>query len=305
MIPLALLVPCYNASKYVNTFIIHLKSLNFSFAEIIFYDDASTDNTSILLESAGYKVIKGALNQGPGYARNRLAEAAASQYIHFHDIDDEFHPDFFDEFISSITKNPLQDVYVADAEWINSSNRNLIIKFEYKNEAYLINDKQYIINHPMGIINVVYKKVVFDEVGGFNEKYKCWEDTDLHVRMMLKGYKFYFLERVLAYSLRHEEGISKNQQYCWQCRLLMLISYYDTDHSLAGYLLPQLRICAKELFIHHDINSCREAIKFINTLGHSAIGTQSRYVKILKLFNIPDFFIIRLQHQYAQMRKRY
>lgn len=220
----SLLVPCYNAQKYIDTFLTNLGALQTPFNEVIFYDDASTDNTLQILRSKGLNVIAGQTNSGPGYARNKLAKAAKGDYIHFHDIDDEFNP-FFLNLVTNKLKTTPTDVVLGNADWIDASSRETIIKWRYNETDIMANPLAYFINNPLGIINTVYKKESFLSIGGFNPDIKCWEDADLHVRLAANGVSFAVVNEVLACSIRHNEGISKNQLWCWACRLKFLKQY--------------------------------------------------------------------------------
>jgi glycosyltransferase involved in cell wall biosynthesis len=220
----SLLVPCYNAQKYIDGFIANISKLSTPFDEVLFYDDASIDNTSSILKSKGYKVIKGDINKGPSYARNRLAEIAICEYIHFHDIDDEFNPAFLELINNKLNLTPA-DVVLGNADWIDALTKTSIINWQYNANEIVKDAFSYFIAHPLGVINTVYKKDIFLQVNGFNESLNCWEDADLHIRLGAAGYSFAVINEVLAYSLRHNNGISKDQLWCWNCRLKFIESY--------------------------------------------------------------------------------
>jgi len=234
----SLLVPCYNAAAYTDGFIKHISELNKPFDEVIFYDDASNDTTVQILTDAGFDVIQGKINKGPGYARNRLAEKAKSGYIHFHDIDDEFNPAFLN-LVNHKINNAEPDVVFGNADWIDAVTRDKIIQWRYSAGEVEENALSYFVSHPLGVINTVYKREAFLSVGGFDENIKCWEDADLHVKLAAAGCSFTFINEVLAYSLRHSNGISKDQLWCWGCRL-KFIERYLTEY-------PQLNKTVFEL----------------------------------------------------------
>ena len=53
------------------------------------YNDCSTDNTAEVARSYGATVISGDENRGCSYGRAQLAEYASTDWIHFHDADDD------------------------------------------------------------------------------------------------------------------------------------------------------------------------------------------------------------------------
>src|ERR1700733_3696119 len=100
----ALLVPCYNAAPYIGDFIANMQRQTRSFDEVLFYDDASTDNTVELLvnQSLG-RAILGKKNAGPSIGRNILLRESTSDLIHFHDVDDWLEPSFLDRSLAALT----------------------------------------------------------------------------------------------------------------------------------------------------------------------------------------------------------
>jgi glycosyltransferase involved in cell wall biosynthesis len=227
----SLLVPCYNAVRYIDSFLEQIDKLSVKFDEILFYDDASTDGTFDALQNKGLKVIKGTKNMGPGFARNRLAAEAEKNYIHFHDIDDEMAPNFL-QLINEKLALAESDVILGYADWIDFHTRKSLILWKYNQQELLKDPLSYFIKHPLGIINTVYKKSTFLSIGGFNEEIKCWEDADLHVRFAAANASFQVIDSTIAWSLRHNDGISNDQQMCWICRLDFLENYLNNYSHL-------------------------------------------------------------------------
>lgn len=205
-------------------FLENLSRLTVAFDEVIFYDDASTDDTADRLREKGFPVIKGLVNRGPGYARNRLAAAAQSEYIHFHDVDDELIPEFL-RLIKDRTAAGQADVVVGSADWICAVSRKTFIRWQYSEAECRRDALAYFITHPLGIINTIYKRNIFLHVNGFDEDIRCWEDADLHIRLAAASAKFSIIPDLLAFSLRHDRGVSSNQSRCWHCRLRFLRRY--------------------------------------------------------------------------------
>ncbi|WP_316806882.1 glycosyltransferase family A protein [Pedobacter agri] len=237
-IKFSLLIPCYNAERYIDKFIHEIKTLNQSFDEIIFYNDASTDKTEKILIEKGYDVISGLVNKGPGYARNQLAKAARGEYLHFHDIDDEFNPDFL-VLVENSLQNKTPDLILGNADWVDESSRKPIIKWSYNNLEITKNPLAYFIKNPLGVINTIYRRDFFLQINGFNEQINCWEDSDLNIRMAAEASSIAVIDATLAYSIRHNNGISSNQNWCWDCRLKFIEIYLQ-------HYLPRL---GPEIFI--------------------------------------------------------
>lgn len=288
----SLLVPCYNAEAYVATFIEQINNLTIKFDQVIFYDDASTDQTARLITEMGYSLLNGKKNMGPGYARNRLAEAASSKYIHFHDIDDELVPDFLELINNKALAN--YDVIVGYADWLSSTDRRTLIEWRYDEKNIKQSPVSYFISNPLGIINVVYKKASFVKVKGFDEHKHCWEDADLHVRLAMANCSFSVVNKVLAFSIRHSNGISNNQELCWQCRINYLDSYKQNLNQEQLLALGEAyEKAAYALFYYKKVRQAKMAILKSRLCGFDAPKLNNSFFKIIKLVSPTFAFLLK------------
>lgn len=292
---LALLVPCYNAENYIEKFISHLAKLNGTFDEIIFYNDGSSDQTLEILKQTGHLYFTSSENKGPGFGRNTLFKNAKSNYVHFHDIDDEFDEDFIVAIKTAIDKeNP--DVIIGNADWINSNTRELVIKYRYNAEELTEDPLAYLISHPLGIINTVYRRNSLLKVNGFNEKINCWEDSDLNIRLATTDFKFYCIDKTIAYSIRHNTGISSNQNWCWSCRLEFLIKYLESfPEKYRENILNELATCALNLYYHQNKEKFRKAVKYSKMYNFKLPKTNNPIINFLKNLSINEQFLFYLQ----------
>lgn len=89
---ISVIVPCYNANRYLNVCLESLKAQRSPQIEMIFIDDGSTDSTGAMLDAFARtepraKVIH-ERNKGVSAARNRGIAMAKGRYIAFMDADD-------------------------------------------------------------------------------------------------------------------------------------------------------------------------------------------------------------------------
>lgn len=264
---ISLLVPCFNAEKYITTFLKNISLLTKSFDEVIFYDDCSTDNTVALLIENNQKVIKGYTNMGPGYARNKLAENATCQYIHFHDIDDEFNPNFLD-LVGFKIKEKEYDVIIGFADWIDEKTRKSQILWKYNIGEINLDKIGYFISHPLGIINTIYKTKIFYQSGGFNQDLLCWEDADLHVKLAAFDVDFGLISEVIAYSVRHSNGVSQNQKKCWNCRLNFLAIYLNQYPTHKILIAKQIAHAIMQLIQLRDYKQASIGVHLLKKINH-------------------------------------
>ncbi|QXO42719.1 glycosyltransferase family 2 protein [Morganella morganii] len=106
---ITIITPTYNAKEYINAQCIRLgpllKEHNIKW---IIIDDASTDNTDILIEKINDSNIiyhKLITNSGPSAARYIGAMLAETEFIFFLDADDILYNNDFIDFMSILEKN--------------------------------------------------------------------------------------------------------------------------------------------------------------------------------------------------------
>lgn len=92
MVKISVIVPVYNAGKYLEECLSHITGQSFTDIEIICIDDGSTDNSADILNDfaesdSRFKIISQE-NRGLGAARNRGIELAKGDYVYFMDADD-------------------------------------------------------------------------------------------------------------------------------------------------------------------------------------------------------------------------
>jgi glycosyltransferase involved in cell wall biosynthesis len=99
----AVIIPAYNAAKTLDrtlqsavSSLHHCEAQGLAVeAEIIVVDDCSTDATAEIAESwaetAPVRLIRNAVNRGPGYSRNEGVRLSTAGYLFFLDADDVFY----------------------------------------------------------------------------------------------------------------------------------------------------------------------------------------------------------------------
>ena len=106
----SIIVPVYNAVKYIETTIDMVSRQTYKDWELILVDDASTDGSADLIEklvsSQGKRVrlIRKNVNEGAAAARNTGIDASAGRYIAFLDADDVWMPDKLQKQIAFMEK---------------------------------------------------------------------------------------------------------------------------------------------------------------------------------------------------------
>ncbi len=121
---ISIIVPFYNAEKYIENFLTVIKNVNFKKPyEILMVNDGSTDNSFDLLNKKKInhtKLFSMKSNLGPSAARNFGLKNSIGEYVFFFDIDDEIEPNTLNIMYDIAVKNNY-DVVICDKKWIDNS----------------------------------------------------------------------------------------------------------------------------------------------------------------------------------------
>ena len=119
MATVSVIIPVFNAEKYISTCIESLITQSYSDFEIICVDDGSTDNSPRILQQymsmdPRIKIIE-QKNQFAGNARNTGMEVASGKYCMFLDVDDFFEKNMIELQVRQIERDHA-DICICDAD---------------------------------------------------------------------------------------------------------------------------------------------------------------------------------------------
>jgi glycosyltransferase involved in cell wall biosynthesis len=105
---ISVIIPAYNAEKFIGEAIESVLNQTRPAKEIIVVDDASTDRTAGIARSFGerVKVLVNEVNSGPGHSRNAGVAASTGDYLAFLDADDKWLPVHLDNLAGLLDKWP-------------------------------------------------------------------------------------------------------------------------------------------------------------------------------------------------------
>ena len=112
----SVIIPAYNAEKYIKDAIDSVLKQTYPYFEIIVVDDASQDKTVEIVRSfkdERIRLIQHEKNQGPGAARNTATEAAKGRWIALLDADGQWHPQRLEKLIPLAVEGE-EKYFVAD-----------------------------------------------------------------------------------------------------------------------------------------------------------------------------------------------
>jgi glycosyltransferase involved in cell wall biosynthesis len=297
----ALLIPCYNAHRFLPRLRIQVDRLQPAFDEVLLADDASTDDTVTLAESLGFQILRLPSNRGPGGARNALAAASTADWIHFHDADDELAPDYLTRVQPAA--GAAVDAVLHFVDFIAEDTRALVIRWTFNSADLAADPADYLLRHPLLTTATFLRRQAFLAAGGFDEAHRCFEDGDFNFRLAVWGARFAFVPEVLEWSLRHAGGVSANQRYCFECRLDYLESYATTMPArFSTAIASEAERAATMLLRFGNKPAAHRAIALCHRLGRQVPATIHPLLRVLRPI-LPPLTLLGWQDRWRQRQK--
>ena len=211
MIKVSVIVPAYNASKYLKKCLDSLVNQTLKDIEIIVINDCSTDNTKDILKNyeakhSNIKVIHNKVNKGIGYNRNLGMKKANGKYISFIDSDDYVDATFLEKMHNKAEKERL-DLVICKFHKMLERKDNFLeeIKSDFKIQFFenttLKDSPNLLLDIEVAPWNKLYKKELLKD-NYFPEHLK-YEDAIFVVKDMDKAKKIGMLDEKLNYYLVH------------------------------------------------------------------------------------------------------
>jgi glycosyltransferase involved in cell wall biosynthesis len=213
---ISIVIPTYNASKYITDTVNSILNQDFDDYEIIIVDDNSTDNTYEIIKNLSSAKIKYyRLDQnhgGPSLPRNIGIKKSRSKYIAFCDSDDLFAPDRLSSSVDFLNKhNEVGMVFMNETKFDDTTGTEIgdFLK-EYDRFHNLpktkADDNYYLIQSQDAFSCLLYENyimpsgvtvpsVVFKDVGLFDEELKNGDDGDMWLRIS-KKYPIGFINKI-------------------------------------------------------------------------------------------------------------
>jgi len=186
---ISILIPCYNANKWICRAIESAISQVNCIPEIIVADDGSTDRSVEIIKSFGDRIkLISASHQGGNAARNILLENASGEWVQFLDADDEIASDKIATQLQYIDHN-VDAVYgsVTLQWWEDDSLINSMVS-EPSREVDLYS---HWFNWQLAQTgSVLWRASSLRNIGGWNETVTCCQDNELTLRALKHGLRF-------------------------------------------------------------------------------------------------------------------
>ncbi|MEH6947937.1 glycosyltransferase [Bacillus sp. JJ634] len=342
-IKISVIIPVYNAEKYIEDCIKSLLNQSLQECEFIFVNDGSEDNSSQVIEKykkhdSRMKLINQE-NQGVSIARNEGLQVATGKYVGFVDADDFIESDMFKRLYQSaqlyncdivisnfeseleghkvITKYPFPKGIILSEEYLKTE----LLPYFLKSDNFNTVCNKIFKNKLIKSQHIIFpEKVALGEDGMFNIQFFSYAETAMYIDYTGYHYrevpgsatrsieeKDYFNRAIEVYTSKLPEIYltNINQEKVQQFRSIKLI--YSVLSYIHMYFTPSENVSfiKRYRYVKNMIHdkNVREALPLFT---EQTYGTLGRYEKFL-LFMIKNKVVMGLYcaFSYSRYRNKY
>ena len=228
-----ILMPVYNAEKYVADAISSILNQTYSNFEFLIINDASTDNSEKIIQSfadSRIRYIKNEINLRLVATLNKGLSLIQTPYIARMDADDLSHPTRLEKLIKCLTENSAVDFLSSSLELFGSETGiwSLPLSDDECKSTLIFRS---CLNHAA----TIYKKSFLDKHNlAYREKHVYMEDYDLWYRAFRCGVKFMNIEETLYSYRREDHNITIQNKATSEERLKLFYEEILSDLDIAA-----------------------------------------------------------------------
>ena len=193
MTRISVVIPNYNRAQVIGKTITNMLQQTLPPQQVIVIDDGSTDHSVDVIKRFGDRVtLIQQSNKGPGAARNAGLKIAKGEFIQFMDSDDlvsfnklQVQAQTLKDQNADIVYGPWLKAWMAD-QWLRPQDVVLQQKPLPVTRSPLL---WFLTQWSMIFQQCLVRKSLLDQVRGYREDLRLYEDGDLFVRLLLVGAK--------------------------------------------------------------------------------------------------------------------
>lgn len=232
----SVIVPVYNAEKYLDEMIASLSAQTLKEIEFIFVDDCSTDNSLEILyefekiEPDRVIIIKSDENQGPGGARNIGLQYASGEYIGFVDSDDYIKPEMYECMHNKAIENNYD---LVECGYFSERKKKDMMLWDKSMEGEVSFDNRVKMFISCGFIctKLFKRKIIVNSQIEFIRKIR-FEDIDFLNRLYCRIQKVGIVDKSLYYYRNNQESFTNKGNE---------IRYFDINNTFSRKYLDNMK----------------------------------------------------------------
>jgi glycosyltransferase involved in cell wall biosynthesis len=262
----SVIMPAFNVGPYIGASIESVLAQTFTDWELVIVDDGSTDDTYAIGEGHAaadprIRIIRQA-NGGISVARNTALRLASGEFFAILDSDDLWSPGFLAAQMAIFAAHPEVDIVTGNAWFLGGQSDGQPARPSpdprpLSDLASLLADETSV------FIMTVFRRKVYETIGGFDESMRCNEDYDLWLRAAVAGFRFYRNDVPLGHYRRRDDSLSAAELKMLRGILRVYLKLRPAildrpadlavlDAQVARFDTERLRVEAREALEHRD-----------------------------------------------------
>jgi glycosyltransferase involved in cell wall biosynthesis len=238
MLPkVSILIPCYNAKKWLNQALESALEQTYINKEIIVIDDGSTDGSLEIIKSFGDRILwETTPNRGGNVTRNRLLELSSGEWLQYLDADDYLLPDKLEKQIQYLYQVPQTDILYSpsiieyhhpDKSW------QKVLPIPEPHDPWILLSRWYLPQTG----SPLWRKQAIIDVGGWKFDQPCCQEHELYLRLLIAGKQFgYFAESGSVYRQWSESTVCKQDKSQTRQQLFIILDKLEKYLKDTGQL---------------------------------------------------------------------
>lgn len=321
MYDLSVIIPCFNAGRYLPACLSSLQGQALSRAEFIFVDDGSTDGSDAMLDEFAEEDRRTRVlhleNGGVSRARNIAIDMARGRYIAFLDADDMLEKGALSRLLKAAAE---QDADIVSADhrvlWDDGSQREVRLGAAAAAPEEVVG--KIVSMHPIynNLWNKLYRRTLFEDAGcRLDPGIRIGEDAVLNVRLYARARRIAHVGELLyTYRVHERSAMSEAaRDYCRQHQpMLAGISKALLDVGLKERFFQAFVMSA--MWIHEKEHGVRSAaLTFGSGVRDLALqgidpdrlkGENRRTYRRIRLHVFPAWYVLRHMMQKTMKKER-
>lgn len=220
----SVVIPVYNAAKYISGAIDSVLAQTFTNYELIVVNDGSPDTEHLEQTLKPYLsriVYIKQQNQGVSAARNTGIKVAKGRIYAQLDADDLWKPDYLEKQIRYLKRNPNVDLVYPNA-LIFHDDSNEVAEFMKVSPSDGQANFEHLVREKCTVMTSVTAKIeIIKKAGMFDETLPACEDFDLWLRFLKCGGEIGYHKEILVRYRRRPESLSSDR--VWMTRNIIRV----------------------------------------------------------------------------------
>ena len=190
----SVIIPCFNAEKWIAEAIDSCLRQTYAHVEIIVIDDCSTDKSIEIIKSYGDKIKWEQLteNKGGSYARNKGFALSQGEYIQFLDADDFILPQKIERQTHFLEQTGADAVY-GDWRFQGHQSDGVIFLDEIEKPGKQTDILESLLeNWWTAVASLFYTRSAVEKSGGWDETLSAAQDRDFFISVVMSGAKILY-----------------------------------------------------------------------------------------------------------------